>query len=149
MLLSPFALRKCVSLAHFCGAKGDTCGRARPFARWISILSEGLAQPQKSSSVVRPQSTKASGRQKTTRPGHRVARPKRLARLAMGVGSVANDSSDSPRPSYLRACHPIYIPQSVPPNLYTLERATQFIGKFQTAPRLTHTHTRRVNGFTA
>ncbi len=24
-------------------------------------------------------------------------------RLAMGVGSVASDSSDSPRPSYLRA----------------------------------------------
>ena len=41
------------------------------------------------------------------RPGQRVARPKRLARLAVGVGSVANDSSDSPRPSYLRACHPV------------------------------------------
>jgi len=37
--------------------------------------------------------------------GDCVARPKRLA---MGVGSVANDSSDSPRPSYLRACHPVH-----------------------------------------
>ncbi len=35
--------------------------------------------------------------------------------IAMGVGTVANVSSDSPRPSYLRACHPI--PQSVPPHL--------------------------------
>ena len=44
----------------------------------------------------------------------------------MGVGSVANDSSDSPRPSYLRACHPVY-------------RVTQFIGRFQTAPHLSAT----------
>jgi len=55
--------------------------------------------------------------------GDRVARPKRLA---MGVGSVANDSSDSPRPSYLRACH-----------TGTSERATQFIARIQTTPRLT------------
>ena len=48
--------------------------------------------------------SKASGRQKTTRLGYRVARPKRLV---MGVGSVAYDSSDSPRPSYLRARHPV------------------------------------------
>ena len=37
--------------------------------------------------------------------GDCVARPKRLA---MGVGCVVNDSSDSPRPSYLRACHPCH-----------------------------------------
>ena len=56
----------------------------------------------------------ASDRQWTNGPGQRVARPKRLARLAMGVGSVANGSSDSPRPSYLRACHPVWVDFKLP-----------------------------------
>ena len=47
-----------------------------------------------------------------------------LRALAMGVGSVANVSSDPPRPSYLRACHTIY-PQSVPHDL-PAECATRF-----------------------
>ncbi len=36
--------RKCVALTHFCGAKGDTCRRARPFVPCNQQLSEGLAQ---------------------------------------------------------------------------------------------------------
>ena len=66
---------------------------------WLTTDSVELADSAAENSEL-----KASGRQKTTRLGYRVARPKRLA---MGVGSVANDSSDSPRPSYLRACHPV------------------------------------------
>ena len=40
ILLSPFAPRKCDYSAYFRGAKGDYCGRARPFARWVPTKPE-------------------------------------------------------------------------------------------------------------